>query len=290
MFTINEGSIIVASESGLKSIKSKKRRKKIRFFRNLYATIILVVVVVSLSTLAFKQGVQERHKTVFTIIELIVLITLLIDYSLRWITAPARFESKTKSLLFFPISMISILLIASLFPSLYVLGAYIPSGETKDLFTKMQSFKFLRIIRIIMLANLFPPLIIFKRVIAKNKWILYNVFFIVVITIVVFALVMYNVEQNRSDKAFSTFKESLYFSTVTLTTIGYGDIYPVTNLGRSIVMVMSIIGIGILAIPSGVIAGGFLSEAEAMKAEKISSDNKRKKSKLKKLKSKKIDR
>ncbi|NQZ29544.1 MAG: ion transporter [Mycoplasmatales bacterium] len=289
--TLNEGSIIVASEASLKSINTKERKRRIKRLRNIYAFAIFFIVVISISTLAFKIEVQEHHKTWFTFIELIVFIVLIVDYGLRWFTAPARFISKTKSLLLFPFTMISIMLIISMLPSLYIIGNYLSDGPTKKFFVGLQTFKFMRILRIIMLANLFPPLAIFKRVISKNKWILYNVFFIVIITIVVFALVMYNVEQTAPDAQITSFKDALYFSTITLTTIGFGDIAPKSDVGKAIVMVMSIIGIGILAIPSGVIAGGFLSEAEAMRDEKAQLEDKRKKSKLTKLKViKKIDR
>ncbi len=291
MISVNEGSIIVASEASLKSLDTKQRKQKIRILRNVYALIIFFIVAISISTLAFRTETQERYKGWFTVIELIVFIILTVDYALRWFTAPARFVSKTKALILFPFTMVSLMLLISILPSLYIIGNYLPKGDTKDFFVKLQTFKFMRILRIIMLANLFPPLAIFKRVIAKNKWILYNVFFIVVITIIVFALVMYNVEQNAKDAQIKSFKDALYFSTITLTTIGFGDIAPKSDVGKAIVMVMSIIGIGILAIPSGVIAGGFLSEAEVMKNEKENLENKRKKSKLSKLKAvKKTDR
>ncbi len=282
--TLNEGSIIVASESSLKSIDTKERKRKIKRIRNAYALVIFFIVAISISTLAFKIEVQENYKAWFTVVELIVFVVLVVDYALRWFTAPARFVSKTKSLLFFPFTMISIMLIVSMLPSLYIIGNYLPKGRAKDFFVGLQTFKFMRILRIVMLANLFPPLAIFKRVISKNKWILYNVFFIVIITIVVFALVMYNVEQTAPDAQITSFKDALYFSTITLTTIGFGDIAPKSDVGKAIVMIMSIIGIGILAIPSGVIAGGFLSEAEAMRNEKAQLEDKRKKSKLSKLK------
>ncbi|CAM9141511.1 ion transporter [Mycoplasma todarodis] len=289
--TLNEGSIIVASESSLKSIDTKERKRKIKRLRNIYAFVIFFIVAISISTLAFKIEVQEHYKAWFTFVELIVFVVLIVDYGLRWFTAPARFISKTKSLLLFPFTMISIMLIISMLPSLYIIGNYLSDGPTKNFFVGLQTFKFMRILRIVMLANLFPPLAIFKRVISKNKWILYNVFFIVIITIVVFALVMYNVEQTADDAQITSFKDALYFSTITLTTIGFGDIAPKSDVGKAIVMIMSIIGIGILAIPSGVIAGGFLSEAEVMRNEKAQMEDKRKKSKLTKLKvTKKADR
>ena len=74
--------------------------------------------------------------------------------------------------------------------------------------------------------------------------------------ILVSALVIYNVEP----ESFKTFFDAIYWATVSLTTVGYGDIYPVTTIGRLVTMVSSVFGIAIIALPSGVITAGYLSE------------------------------
>ena len=70
------------------------------------------------------------------------------------------------------------------------------------------------------------------------------------------ALTIYNVEP----ESFDTFFDAVYWATISLTTVGYGDIYPVTVVGRIVTMISSVLGIAIIALPSGVITAGYLEE------------------------------
>ena len=74
--------------------------------------------------------------------------------------------------------------------------------------------------------------------------------------ILVSALVIYNVEP----ESFNTFFDAVYWATISLTTVGYGDIYPVSTIGRVVTMISSAFGIAIIALPSGVITAGYLDE------------------------------
>ena len=60
--------------------------------------------------------------------------------------------------------------------------------------------------------------------------------------------------------SFNTFFDAIYWATVSLTTVGYGDIYPVTAIGRVVTMLSSFFGIAIIALPAGVITAGYMSE------------------------------
>jgi voltage-gated potassium channel len=80
--------------------------------------------------------------------------------------------------------------------------------------------------------------------------------------IIVSALVIFNVESD----SFNSFFDAIYWATVSLTTMGYGDIYPVTALGRGITMVSAIFGIAIVALPAGIITAGYMNEIAADKA------------------------
>ena len=74
--------------------------------------------------------------------------------------------------------------------------------------------------------------------------------------ILISALVIYNVEP----ESFETFFDAIYWATISLTTVGYGDIYPITTIGRIVTMISSAFGIAIIALPSGVITAGYLEE------------------------------
>ena len=81
------------------------------------------------------------------------------------------------------------------------------------------------------------------------------------------AIVVFNVEPDT----FGTFFDALYWATVSLTTVGYGDIYPVSTIGRLLAMVSSIFGIAIVALPAGIITAGYMSaigEPEQSEAER----------------------
>ena len=78
--------------------------------------------------------------------------------------------------------------------------------------------------------------------------------------ILVSALTIFNVEQD----SFGSFFDAVYWATISLTTVGYGDIYPVTTLGKAFTILSSIFGIAIIALPSGIITAGFMTELEAI--------------------------
>ena len=77
---------------------------------------------------------------------------------------------------------------------------------------------------------------------------------------------MYNVEPDT----FNTFFDAVYWATISLTTVGYGDIYPVTAAGRIVTMISSVFGVAIIALPSGVVTAGYLDEINKKEDENIS--------------------
>ena len=121
-------------------------------------------------------------------------------------------------------------------------------------FKAFQLLKALRVIRIFKVARYFRSLSIIGGVFKAAKGPLTAVVSLAALYILVSALVVFNVEP----ESFDTFFEAVYYSTVSLTTVGYGDIYPVTTLGRLFSMLSSIFGIAIIALPSGIITAGYM--------------------------------
>jgi voltage-gated potassium channel len=90
----------------------------------------------------------------------------------------------------------------------------------------------------------------------KEKAALTSVCFMALGYILVSALVMFSVEPD----SFNTLFDAVYWATTALTTVGYGDIYPVTTIGRIVSMVSSVLGIAFVALPSGIITAGYMKE------------------------------
>ena len=291
---------IVTSDSRY-SPKKKTRRKAFMINMWVYAAIVFSLTILSLGMLSLPKSFNDSHKTLVSVIEIFVFVILAMDLAARWYTSEVRMKKGNWSYFLFPITVVGLMLIASLLPSLYLINVW--TGTENSILKTFEHMKFLRIFRIVLLANLIPGISIFRRVLSKEKKILYVVFSIVIITIVLFALVMFNIEEgvdnmgiakptgytgivkdpktgwNPESAEFNSFWDSLYFSTITLTTIGFGDKAPSTDMGKLVTMVMSIIGIAVLAIPSGIIAGGFISEIKATNKEKAERKKSRKKSK-----------
>lgn len=102
------------------------------------------------------------------------------------------------------------------------------------------------------------------RVLSKERDVLLAVLLIALFYIFVTALIMFNVEPRinplTGEVTFESFFDALYWATVTLTTVGYGDLCPVTDIGRFISMLSSLFGVAIIALPSGVITASYLEE------------------------------
>ena len=127
--------------------------------------------------------------------------------------------------------------------------------------------KTIRLIRTFRVLGIFKSFRYSKNIqiilqVGKNsKKALIAVLYLAISYIFVCALIIFNVEPD----SFNTFFDAIYWATISLTTVGYGDIYPITTLGRIITMVSSFMGIAIVALPAGIITAGYMKEIESDK-------------------------
>ena len=228
----------------------------------IYDAVILIAITASIVPLMFIETYP-----IFDIVEQITVGLLILDYLLRWFSADyiAGKGQKAKwwSFLLYPFTPWAIVDFCAILPGLNILG---------------QGFKVLRISRLLRILRLFKFIRYSKNikmlgnVIKREKRILFTVLGIAVFYIFISALVMFNAEPHinpETGKAtFENFFDALYWATVTLTTVGYGDVTPVTDIGRFISMVSSLFGVAIIALPSGVITAAYIEELRAQKKEK----------------------
>lgn len=131
-------------------------------------------------------------------------------------------------------------------------------------FRLLRFARLLRIIRVMKPAWYSKPIATFTKILYKERHILMSVLIISLAYIFVTALVLFNVEPHvnpyTEEQTFNSFFDALYWAIVTLTTVGYGDMYPVTDIGRFVSMLSFLFGVAIIVLPSGVIIASYLDE------------------------------
>lgn len=215
-----------------------------------YDWFMLVMIIISIGPLMFKADYP-----IFYVFDKIAVVVFIIDYILRWLTADLRRPNKPawKAILIYPITPMAIIDLLSILPSFSM------ANKALKLFRITRLLKILRVFKFIRYSKHFQVLF---RVLHKERKILWTVFAIALGYIFVTALIMFNVEDSTM---FDDFFDALYWSTTTLTTVGYGDIYPASDFGRIISMLSSLFGVAIIALPSGVITASYMEELKEQK-------------------------
>jgi len=208
----------------------------------IYDSLMIVVIIVSLIPLCFKSqtGVLFWFDTVTVSI-------FIIDYILRWATADYKFPKlKNRAFVVYPFSPWAIVDLLAILPSLTILG----HG-----FRILKILRLLRTFRVIKFFRYSKSIRVIIEVLKKERDPLLAVCYMALGYIFVTALIMFSVEPD----SFSNFFDALYWATTALTTVGYGDIYPITDIGRLVSMISSLAGIAVVALPAGIITAGYMS-------------------------------
>lgn len=252
---------------------NKKYLKRARILKFIYLIFVVSIIFISFIPLFFQAEFVTSHDLYSLTFNYIVFFVLLFDYFLRWITFPLRIENKRLALLFWPFTGIAIVMFFSFFPSFIII--FLPSllesnsnSEAAQFIKIVNSLVFLRLGRLILFLNVLRPFRSIKNVFYKQRVLLFNVFLFLVIIAVLFALIIFQAEVKQPGSKIFNYWDAFYFTIITLTTIGYGDISPVTQLGQAMVVILAIIGVAIFTIPSAIIAGGFLQELQENKNTK----------------------
>ena len=95
------------------------------------------------------------------------------------------------------------------------------------------------------------------KVLERNRESLLGTVFIIMVVLIIAAALMYQIEYAAQPEVFSSIPEAMWWGIVTIATIGYGDMVPVTPMGKALGFVISLIGIGLFALPAGILASGY---------------------------------
>lgn len=223
------------------------------FWSHVYDVCMMVLILCSIIPLAFRTEL-----VLFSILDKISVSFFILDYVLRWLTADYANPQikKWKALVMYPFTGFAIVDLLSIIPSFNIGSKALKVFRVARLLKILRVFKFIRYSENVRLL---------LKVLRKEKSILLTVMCIAIAYIFTTALVMFNVEDSEM---FADFFDALYWATTTLTTVGYGDICPQTDLGRVISMLSSLMGVAIIALPSGVITASYLEELREYKNKK----------------------
>ena len=214
-----------------------------------YDVLMTTTVIVGLVPLTLKT---DNFYTF--VIEIITALILFVDYCARVYTADYKMGFKNIrayiAYIFTPLAIFDLL---SILPVIYLLFP-IPS---------LRLLKLIRIFRVLKLIRYSKTMIVIANVVRKVKTQLIAVLILITIYIFVSAMLIFQLEPNL----FESFFDALYWATISITTIGYGDIYPTTDIGRFITMISALMGVAVIALPSGMITAAYMNEISKKKSK-----------------------
>mgnify|MGYP000847980625 FL=1 len=204
--------------------------------------VMTVLIVASLVPLCFKDS-----NPALEVVEYVCVVVFILDYLARWVTADLKLGKGALSFVIYPFTPMAIIDLLSILPVFLALNDALRTLRVLRLFRAARAFKLIRYSRSASAIS---------AVFEKQRQALLAVLCFAIAYILVSALVVFNVEP----ETFNTFFDAVYWAVVSLTTVGYGDLYPSTDVGRTIAMISSLMGVAVVALPSGIITAGMLDE------------------------------
>lgn len=215
--------------------------------------IFIAVVICANILVTFLQTFDELTFLfpAFHVIEVITILIFCVEYILRIWTADYLYPDKSefRSRLRFLISFDGIIDLLTILPFFFLSGMVI--------------FRMLRVARIFHLFRLnarYDSFNVITTVLYEKRNQIISSVFIVLILMLASSLCMYSVEHDSQPEVFRNAFSGIWWSMSTLLTVGYGDIYPITTLGRIMAICIAYLGVGAVAIPTGIISAGFVEQ------------------------------
>lgn len=211
---------------------------------------IVVVIVANISVL-FLETFDELadYTSIFRIIEIVTISIFAIEYLLRIWTAGYLYPDKTKgkAVLRFLVSFDGIVDLCTILPFFFLSG-----------FVALRMLRVVRILHLFRINAYYDSINVITSVLSEKKNQLISSIFIILVLMMASSLCMYSAEHEVQPEIFNNAFSGMWWSISTMLTIGYGDIYPITPLGQLMAIIIAFLGVGVVAIPTGIISAGFV--------------------------------
>ena len=226
-------------------------------------TLIVLIVINVGMVIAETFNIPQTVSKIFYYIETVSVIIFTIEYILRVWTADCLFPDKK-----YPIAILKYCFsFLAIIDFLAIVPFYLPFIIPIDL-RVLRMLRIIRLFRIFKINRYTDALTNIFKVFKLKKHELLSSIFVVLLLMIIAAVLMYNIENTAQPEVFKNAFDALWWALATLTTVGYGDIYPITTLGKILSAVIALLGIGLVAVPTGIISAGFIEELSEEKESK----------------------
>ena len=221
---------------------------------------LVVVLALAASVAATFDGAEERCGVLLNTVEIVTSAFFAVDYVLRVWTARCLYPTLTpgKATVRYVSSIGGLIDLVSFLPTF--LPVFFPSG--------MVAFRMFRVVRIFRLFRInayYDSLHVITEVLRSKRQQLLSSVFIILTLMLASSLCMYSLEHEAQPEVFRNAFSGIWWSVSTLLTVGYGDIYPITTAGKIFGIVITFLGVGMVAIPTGIISAGFVDQYSRIK-------------------------
>ena len=214
-----------------------------------YDWCMMATILVSLIPLATKSTAPWT-----VAVDKITVVVFIVDYLLRLWTADLKLPRRGRwAFVIYPVTPMALIDLLTILPSFGVISR---GARVLRIFRLFRTFKVFRVVKFVRYSK---NIEIILSVLRQQRGALLTVGALAGGYILISALIVFNVEPDT----FNTFFDAIYWSTISLTTVGYGDIYPVSTAGRIFTMLSSMVGIAIVALPAGIITAGYMDAVSA---------------------------
>ncbi|MDB5471444.1 MAG: ion transporter [Caulobacter sp.] len=224
---------------------------------------VLIVIASGVAIIATEPTIQVRNAALFALAELVFGNIFLVEYAARLWVAPERpdatgpWRARWKFMTSFSGVIDLVTIVATLTPG-------VPAGPL------LRAFRLLRVLRLAKLGRMSTAWRHIGEAVASRRAELFLSLFAGIGLMVLSATLLYLVEGDAQPDKFGSIPRALWWAVATLTTIGYGDIYPITPLGKMLAAVTAVTSIGLIALPTGILAAAF-SDAMARHRERVAA-------------------
>jgi len=229
-------------------------KSKASYILNVFIYILILISIINLMLMTVSEF-QEKYGEIFLMVRNIVMPIFIIEYLLRLYASGTLDKYKGfKGKLKYAMTPYAIIDLLSILPYILVQFASFPNSSA------LRSLRLLRIFRLFRVKKYAIFVQLMKKIFSNIKEEIFVLLFYSTVILIILSFVIFQLEHEAQPDVFTNVFQTMWWGVATLTTVGYGDMYPITAAGKIITAVITLMGIAFIAIPGGMFASEFIAE------------------------------